>query len=81
LRFAPGYDIPALIAMGLRPGETEGVFLCEASDPASLNAFLDRTRTTGACLVELRRDVRDLEEVLADALHVSPNAQTAEKSS
>jgi len=77
LRFAPGFDAQALLALGLRPGETEGVFRCEAPDPASLNATLDRTRATGACLVELRRDVRDLEEVLADALHSNP----AEKAS
>lgn len=68
LQFAPGFDGQALMDLGLRPGETEGIFLCEAPDPAALNAMLDRTRATGACLVELRRDARDLEEVLADAL-------------
>lgn len=77
LRFAPGFDVQALVSMGLRAEETEGVFVCEAADPASLNATLDRTRAAGACLVELRRDVRDLEEVLADAL----NANATEKSS
>ena len=77
LRFAPGFDVQTLVSMGLRAEETEGVFLCEAADPATLNATLDRTRAAGACLVELRRDVRDLEEVLADAL----NANATEKSS
>ncbi len=77
LRFAPGFDVQALFAIGLHVGEIEGSFLCEAPDPASLNATLDRTRAAGACLIELRRDVRDLEEVLADAL----NTKAAEKSS
>jgi hypothetical protein len=31
--------------------------------------------------VELRRDVRDLEEVLADALNASPGGHEAEKAS
>jgi len=77
LKFARGFDNQALVSLGLRAEETEGVFLCEAHDPASLNAILDRTRAIGACLVELRRDVRDLEEVLADAL----TAKATEKSS
>lgn len=79
LRFAPGFDKEALVALGLQAGETDGVFLYEARDPAALNALLDRTRTTGACLVELRRDVRDLEEVLAEALHATPAKNDAEK--
>ncbi len=77
MRFAPGFDARALVGIGLRPGETEGVFLCEAADPAMLNATLDRTREAGACLIELRRDVRDLEEVLANALHAAPKANGA----
>jgi ABC-2 type transport system ATP-binding protein len=77
LRFAPGFDGQALVALGLHVGETEGVFLCDAQDPALLNATLDRSRASGACLVELRRDVRDLEEVLAEAL----TPQVTEKSS
>jgi len=81
LRFAPGFDVEALVALGLRAGETEGVFLCAAPDPASLNAVLDRTRATGACLVELRRDVRDLEEVLTEVLNASPGENGAENAS
>lgn len=81
LRFAPGFEEQVLVGLGLQRGETEGVFLCEASDPAALNATLDRTRVAGACLVELRRDVRDLEEVLADALHAAPTANEAGEAS
>lgn len=76
LRFAPGFELAALVALGVRPTETDGLFLCDAPDPAALNALLDRTRAAGACLVELRRDVRDLEEVLADALH-GPSTEKA----
>ncbi len=68
LRFAPGYHPQSLIALGLQPGESDGVFLCEAADPVSLNGTLERTRAAGAYLVELRRDMRNLEEVLAEAL-------------
>lgn len=81
LRFAPGFDVQALTALGLRSAEADGVFLCEAPDPAALNVLLDRIRATGACLVELRRDVRDLEEVLADALSASGAKNPSEKPS
>ncbi|MBK9266621.1 MAG: ABC transporter ATP-binding protein [Polyangiaceae bacterium] len=81
LRFAPGFDVQALTALGLRSAETDGVFLCEAPDPTALNVLLDRIRATGACLVELRRDVRDLEEVLADALSASGAKNPSEKPS
>ena len=48
------------------PGE--GVFTCAAEDPARLNALLDDARGTGALLLELAPCVRDLEEVLAEAI-------------
>lgn len=79
LRFAPGFDKQSLLSLGLQAGEMEGFFLCEAQDPAALNQLLDRVRTTGACLIELRRDVRDLEEVLTEALHHVPGREDSEK--
>jgi ABC-2 type transport system ATP-binding protein len=81
LRFAPGFDVGALIAVGLQTTDLEGVFLCDAPDPAALNAVLDRSRVAGANLVELRRDMRDLEEVLADALTASRATNAPEKAS
>ncbi len=81
LRFAPGFNPHALMELGLQAGETEGVFLYEAADPATLNALLERTRVAGAYLVELRRDIRNLEEVLADALQPSPTAGEKETQS
>ncbi|UQA59028.1 ABC transporter ATP-binding protein [Polyangium aurulentum] len=68
LRFAPGFDTGALAGVGLVPGEGEGVFVADASDAAELNRLIDAARGRGALLVELRRDTRDLEEVLAEAL-------------
>ncbi|AKT38676.1 ABC transporter ATP-binding protein [Chondromyces crocatus] len=67
-RFAPGHDPDALLAAGLTPAKDPGWFLVDAPDAATLNAVLDRARQTGALLVELRPDARDLEEVLTEAL-------------
>ncbi len=38
----------------------------EAESPAALNEALDEARRAGALLVELSRDLRDLEDVLAE---------------
>lgn len=50
------------------PGDSPGVFTCEAQSPALLAEALDRARAAGALLVELTPDLRDLEEVLAEAV-------------
>ncbi|HSN98688.1 MAG TPA: ABC transporter ATP-binding protein [Candidatus Nanopelagicales bacterium] len=71
LRFAPGFDRPALLECGLLPagpGPDDALFLADAPDPAALNHLLDRARRTGALLLELRPDARDLEEVLAEVV-------------
>ncbi|KYF74513.1 ABC transporter ATP-binding protein [Sorangium sp. So ce388] len=68
VRFAPGCDPAALAPLGFAAREPEGAFTCEAASPEDLNALLDRARARGALLVELARDMRDLEEVLAEAL-------------
>lgn len=67
-RFAPGYAESALVGLGFRPTEIEGAYRVDAPDPAALNALLDAARAAGALLIELHRDLRDLEDVLTDAL-------------
>ena len=67
-RFAPGFDAAALLGIGLAAGDGEGAFTCEAEDPAALNGILDQARARGALLIELARDMRDLEDVLTEAL-------------
>jgi ABC-2 type transport system ATP-binding protein len=67
-RFAAPHDAAALAALGFRATETEGAYRVEAESPAALNEKLDAARRGGALLVELSRDLRDLEDVLAEAL-------------
>ncbi len=68
MRFAEGHDAAALERAGFRRARAEDTYTCDAEDPAALDALLQRARTSGALLLELRRDIRDLEEVLAEAL-------------
>jgi ABC-2 type transport system ATP-binding protein len=65
----PG-DAPAIAAAGFLPGDTPGRLAFEG-DAAALNAALDRARAAGALVVELSRDAKDLEQVLADAIGAS----------
>ncbi len=67
-RFAPGADLAALTSLGFRPEPEGDALLCEAVDPAALNALLDRARLAGGLLVELGRELRDLEDVLAQSV-------------
>ncbi len=67
-RFAPGADAAALAAIGFTAKGSDGVHVCDAEDPVALDALLARARGAGVLLVELRRDLRDLEEVLSEAL-------------
>ncbi len=67
-RFAPGADAAALATIGFTARGGDDAFVCDAADPAALDALLTRARGAGALLVELRRDLRDLEEVLSEAL-------------
>ncbi len=76
-RFAPGYPEGALVTLGLRPTEIEGAYRVDAPDPAALNAILDAARAAGALLIELHRDLRDLEDVLTDALAAPPPQEAA----
>ncbi|WP_434389881.1 ABC transporter ATP-binding protein [Melittangium boletus] len=71
VRFAPGADGPALVAAGFERTASEGVYQVEASDVTALNGALDKARATGALLVELKREARDLETVLTSAMEVA----------
>ncbi|MBS2029673.1 MAG: ABC transporter ATP-binding protein [Deltaproteobacteria bacterium] len=76
VRFAEGADEAALTPRGFR---REGDhFVIEAQDPAALNAALDGARQSGALIVEVSADRRDLEEVMADAVG-TPAAPAAAK--
>ncbi|NUQ72215.1 MAG: ABC transporter ATP-binding protein [Polyangiaceae bacterium] len=75
VRFATGCDVEALRQLGFaappdgtprEPGPVD--FLCEAETPEALNAQIDKARQCGALLLELSREMRDLEDVLAEAL-------------
>jgi ABC-2 type transport system ATP-binding protein len=68
VRFAPGFDAPALAAAGFLPGREAGAFRCEADTPERLNEALDRARRAGALLVEVAKEEKDLEEVLQEAV-------------
>jgi ABC-2 type transport system ATP-binding protein len=68
VRFAPGADPTALAAAGFEPSGSPDAYRVHAADPVALDAALARARAAGALLVELGSDLRDLEEVLADAV-------------
>jgi ABC-2 type transport system ATP-binding protein len=67
VRFADGAPGPALAAAGFRAGEG-GDWSLEVDEPAALNAALDAARAAGALVVEVGREQRELEQVLADAV-------------
>jgi ABC-2 type transport system ATP-binding protein len=67
VRFAPGAPEAALAAAGFTRGDG-GRFRYGGGGPEALNAALDRARASGALLVELAQDGKDLEVVLAEAL-------------
>ncbi len=67
-RFSPGTPAEALTAVGFTATATPDVYLCDAVDPPALNAALDAARAKGAMVVELVREEKDLEGILAEAL-------------
>ncbi|MFY0577819.1 ATP-binding cassette domain-containing protein [Cystobacter fuscus] len=71
VRFAPGVDAGALAAAGFLPGDTEGLYHLEAPGLPELNAALDRARASGALMMELRREGKDLEQVLLSTVEVA----------
>ena len=70
LRFAAGSvgDAVALGKAGLGATLDPLVFSCDVEGAAALNAAIDQARRSGALLVELSRESKDLEDVLRDAL-------------
>jgi ABC-2 type transport system ATP-binding protein len=67
VRFAPGAPAAALAAAGFTEGEA-GAWRLAADGPEALNAAIDRARAAGALLVEVAREGKDLEAVLAEAM-------------
>ena len=65
-RFAPGAAATGLAAAGFRAAGEDWLF--DGADAALLNGALERARASGALLVSLRPDERDLEDVLAETL-------------
>jgi ABC-2 type transport system ATP-binding protein len=77
-RFAPGANAAALAPLGFTARGGDDVYVCDAADPAALDALLACARGHGALLIELRRDLRDLEDVLAEVLgSPSPKGETS----
>ena len=77
-RFAPGASAAALAALGFTARGGDDVYVCDAADPGALDALLACARGHGALLIELRRDLRDLEDVLAEVLgSPSPKGETS----
>ncbi len=66
-RFADGAPDAALVEAGFVAGGQAGRFTFEGDAP-ELNAALDRARAAGALVVELSREAKDLEQVLAEAI-------------
>ncbi len=67
LTFAGAFDAAALAALGLECVEGPR-FRCAVTEPAELNALIDRVRATGALLVKLEPAARDLEELLRESV-------------
>jgi ABC-2 type transport system ATP-binding protein len=71
---APGAaGAAALQEAGFAPCE-DGAFRFAGGGPEALNAALDRARAAGALVVEVLRDGKDLEVVLAEALRAGQEA-------
>jgi ABC-2 type transport system ATP-binding protein len=67
LTFAQGCDGAALVGLGLEA--VEGTrFSTPVTEPAELNALIDRARASGALLVKLEPAARDLEQLLKESL-------------
>lgn len=66
-RFA-GADPAALARFGFEPAEEPNTFRCVADRPEDLDRALQGARAAGALLLELRQEMRDLEQVLQEAV-------------
>lgn len=70
-RFAEGADPAKLLEIGFAPAEASGWWKIAADDAEALNAAVDRARASGALLLALEPESRDLEQVLAATLGVA----------
>jgi ABC-2 type transport system ATP-binding protein len=70
-RFVLPAPAAALVTLGFDASDEAGTFRLRAGTPEELNFRLDAARGAGALLVDLRRDARDLEEVLAAAMQAA----------
>ncbi|MGA9523013.1 MAG: ABC transporter ATP-binding protein [Myxococcaceae bacterium] len=68
VRFAPDAPEAALLSAGFERTTTSGVWTFSGGDEGTLNRALDQARASGALLVELTIQERDLEQILADAV-------------
>ncbi|MGC4120857.1 MAG: ABC transporter ATP-binding protein [Myxococcales bacterium] len=68
LRLAGTADAAALKAAGLIEVAGPELWRCEAPDAAALNHILDQCRASGALIVELQREEKELEDVLAEVV-------------
>lgn len=66
-RFA-GANPAALARFGFEPAEEPNTFRCVADRPEDLDRALQGARAAGALLLELRQEMRDLEQVLQEAV-------------
>ncbi|MDF1563949.1 MAG: ABC transporter ATP-binding protein [Deltaproteobacteria bacterium] len=60
--------LAGLAGQGFAPDGAPGSFLVEAGDAATLNAHLDAARARGALILEVCRDLKDLEGILSEAV-------------
>ncbi|MBK7865375.1 MAG: ABC transporter ATP-binding protein [Archangiaceae bacterium] len=67
LTLAPGFEAEKLSAAGL-VAVGGGRFTVQAGDAAELNRVIDRARASGALLLKLEPQSRDLEQLLRDAM-------------
>jgi ABC-2 type transport system ATP-binding protein len=79
VRLAGAADAAALRAAGLVEVAGPGLWRCEAADAAALNAVLDRCRAAGALVVELLREEKELEDVLAEAVRATGGSPTGRR--
>jgi ABC-2 type transport system ATP-binding protein len=68
LRFAVDSQTSGLAALGFMPGDQAGAYTCVGCSVAELNSKLAQARESGAMLVELAPQMRDLEAVLLEVM-------------
>jgi len=71
VRFSRPLSEEVAAAIRATPAEEPGTYRCEAKDAAALNALIDEARRRGAEFVELRPDLKSLEDLLQDLLRKS----------